>query len=80
MAKHNLPTYAIVELLIRLAHYDESIGDYKDHAICDDDVIVKTSTGTILFPQELVLKQFELPESITEAELHDAVAGFNPIN
>ncbi|MBS1529784.1 MAG: hypothetical protein JSU01_05725 [Bacteroidetes bacterium] len=79
MAKHNLPTYAIVELLIRLAHLNEAIGDYKDHAICDGDVIVKTSAGIIHFPQHLVMKQFESPESITEAELHGLVAGFNPV-
>jgi len=78
MAKYNPPTYAIVELLIRLTKYNDSIGDYKGHAVYDDDVIVKTSAGTIVFPQKLILKQFESPESITGADLAAVAAGFNP--
>lgn len=79
MAKNNLPTYAIVELLIRLAKYNEAIGDYRDHAMYDDDVIVKTSAGTIVFSQKLIIKQFESPELITEKELTAAASGFNPL-
>ena len=78
MAKNNLPTYAIVELLIRLAKHNEAIGDYKDHAVYDDEVIVKTSGGTIVFPQTIVIKQFESPELITEDELITTGAGFKP--
>jgi hypothetical protein len=69
MSKNNLPTYAIVELLIRLAKHNESIGDYKGHAVYDDDVIVKTSGGSIVFSQTLIVKQFESPELISEDEL-----------
>ena len=69
MPKNNLPTYAIVELLIRLEKHDSMIGDYKDHAVYDDEVIVKTTHGSIIFPQSLILKQFEAPEQITEEEL-----------
>jgi len=78
MSKSPLPTYAIVELLIRLTQYNASIGDYKGHAPYDNNVIVKTSTGTIVFPEKLILKQFESPEAIAEAELTAAAAGFNP--
>jgi hypothetical protein len=76
MAKNNLPTYAIVELLIRLAKHNEVIGDYKDHAVYDNEVIVKTSGGTIVFPQTIVTKQFESPELITEDELIKIGTGF----
>lgn len=69
MSKNNLPTYAIVELLIRLAKHNELIGDYKGHAVYDDDVIVKTSGGSIVFSQTLIVKQFESPELISEDEL-----------
>ena len=79
MAKNNLPTYAIVELLIRLAKHNEAIGDYKDHAVYDHDVIVKTSGGTIVFSQAIVIRQFESPESITEHELITTGAGFKPL-
>ncbi|HVV54376.1 MAG TPA: hypothetical protein VHC47_03575 [Mucilaginibacter sp.] len=69
MARNSLPTYAIVELLIRLNAHDDSIGDYKDHTMYDDEVIVKTSNGTIRLTQALVQQQFEAPETITENEL-----------
>lgn len=47
--KNDLPTYAIVELLIRLSHINPLIGDYKGHALFDDGVIVKTTHGNITF-------------------------------
>lgn len=78
MAKNSLPTYAIVELLIRLANHNDLIGSYKDHAVYDNDVIIKTSGGTIVLPQKLIIKQFESPESITEAELRTAAKAFKP--
>ena len=69
MAKNNLPTYAIVELLIRLEKYDSAIGDYKDHSVYDDEIIVKTSGGSIRFPEHLIIRQFETPELISDNEL-----------
>ena len=69
MLKNNLPTYAIVELLIRLEKHDPAIGDYKNHSESDNGVIVKTTGGSILFPQSLVMQQFETPELISENEL-----------
>ena len=69
MPKSNLPTYAIVELLIRLEKHNSSIGDYKNHTEFDGGVIVKTSGGSIEFPKALVEQQFHNPERITEREL-----------
>lgn len=80
MPKSNLPTYAIVELLIRLEKYDSAIGAYKDHTVYDDEVIVKTSGGTIRFPDHLVLRQFESPELITDAELQKTAMWFRAAN
>jgi hypothetical protein len=80
MPKSNLPTYAIVELLIRLEKYDSAIGAYKDHTVYDDEVIVKTSGGTIRFPEHLVLRQFESPELITDAELQKTSMWFKAAN
>jgi len=80
MPKSNLPMYAIVELLIRLEKYDSKIGDYKDHAIYDDEVIVKTSNGSIRFPEHLILRQFESPELISEAELQKTALWFKSAN
>ncbi|HVS93506.1 MAG TPA: hypothetical protein VHB54_07245 [Mucilaginibacter sp.] len=80
MLKSNLPTYAIVELLIRLSGHNSVIGDYKDHAVSEDEVIVKTSGGTIKLPVALIERQFASPESITEEELARTVSRFSPMN
>jgi hypothetical protein len=69
MPKHSLPTYAIVELLIRLSRYNYLIGDYKNHSVFDTGVMVKTSGGSISFPVAIIVQQFENPTAITESEL-----------
>ena len=79
MSKPNLPTYAIVELLIRLSQHNLSIGDYKNHFAYDTGVIVKTSHGTICFPEELITQQFVDPCLITENELFELALSFNPV-
>jgi hypothetical protein len=79
MPKSNLPTYAIVELLIRLSKFDSSIGNYKNHAIYDDEVIVKTSQGHIRLPAALVMQQFEAPELITDEQLKKVAQWFNAV-
>jgi len=76
MPKNNLPTYAIVELLIRLEKYNPAIGGYKNHTEFDSGVIVKTSGGSIEFPTELVEQQFHSPEQITEKNLQKAALLF----
>jgi hypothetical protein len=80
MSKNNLPTYAIVELLMRLANHNSSIGDYKNHTVYDHGVMVKTSGGTIKFTLSLVLRQFESPELITDNELANTAALFQSAN
>jgi hypothetical protein len=78
MPKPNIPTYAIVELLMRLAQHDESIGDYKNHSIYDEGVIVKTTSGTIHFPETLIMQQFAEPEQVTDHELIFVASSFRP--
>lgn len=69
MPKDDLPTYAIVELLIRLSEFNTQIGNYKDHSEHDDGVVVITSRGHINFPRSMVMQQFNDPEMITRGEL-----------
>ncbi|MEN0052260.1 MAG: hypothetical protein AAGC65_01260 [Mucilaginibacter sp.] len=69
MPKSTLPTYAIVELLIRLSQYNHLIGNYKDHSIFDSGVMVKTSTGSIKLPLNIIQRQFDSPDFISESEL-----------
>jgi hypothetical protein len=76
MPKHNLPTYAIVELLIRLSQYNNLIGDYKNHSVFDTGVVVRTSAGSISFPTGIIIKQFENPTAITETELANIALHF----
>lgn len=76
MPKSNLPTYAIVELLIRLEKHNPAIGDYKNHTEFDEGVMVKTSGGSIEFPKVLVERQFHDPEQITEKDLEKTATLF----
>jgi len=80
MPKHNLPTYAIVELLMRLAEHNNSIGDYKNHSVYSEGVMVKTSGGTIRFPETLIMLQFEAPELVTAHALLETASSFKPSN
>jgi hypothetical protein len=80
MRENHLPTYAIVELLIRLEQHDPAIGDYKDHSVYDNGVLVKTTGGSIRISQSLVIQQFETPESISENELASIAALFRSAN
>ena len=78
MPKQSLPTYAIVELLIRLTQYNGEIGDYKNHSMFDTGVIVRTSAGNITFPVGIINKQHQDPTSITDSELASAALLFRP--
>jgi hypothetical protein len=78
MSKDNLPTYVIVELLIRLAPYNALIGDYKNHTTYDEGVMVKTSEGTIHFPKSLITEQFKSPELVNDETLTDIALSFKP--
>jgi hypothetical protein len=80
MPKHNIPAYAIVELLIRLSFINSAIGDYKGHTIRAEQVLVKTSGGSINFPKTLVMQQFENPEVITADELINIASLFKPLS
>ncbi len=75
----DLPTYAIVELLMRLALHNEVIGNYKDHKVDDAEVLVKTTGGAIRFPQELIMKQFKDPELINDQHLLETISSFKPV-
>jgi hypothetical protein len=80
MSKNNdLPTYAIVELLMRLASHNEVIGNYKDHKVDDAEVLVKTTGGAIRFPQDLIMQQFKDPELINDQHLMETMSSFKPV-
>lgn len=76
MPEHPLPTYVIIELLIRLVPHNFMIGDYKNHSVFDTGVMVRTSGGSISIPKGIVIQQFENPGSITDSELAKAALLF----
>ncbi|MVN89705.1 hypothetical protein [Mucilaginibacter aquatilis] len=76
MSKDTLPTYAIVELLIRLADFNASIGAYKDHIPHEFGVMVKTTNGHINFSRQLILQQFNNPALIDEPQLKEVALLF----
>jgi len=76
MPKHNIPAYAIVELLMRLSHYNNQIGDYKGHTVRAENVLVKTTGGSIIFTKALIMQQFEDPEMIKNNHLVDIASLF----
>jgi hypothetical protein len=76
MTRNHLPTYVIVELLIRLSQHNYLIGDYKYHSVFDTGVMVKTSGGSISFPTQIVLQQFESPTTISDEELSQIALRF----
>ena len=78
MTKENLPTYVIVELLIRLAPFNAAIGDYKNHSNYENGVMVKTTSGVIHFPESLIIDQFKEPELVTESTLFETALSFKP--
>ena len=80
MPKNNLPTYAIVELLIRLEKHCPTIGDYKNHTLSNDGVVVKTTRGSIKFAEPLIKQQFESPELITDEDLARAGTLFKAVS
>jgi len=79
MSKDTLPTYAIVELLIRLEEFNTLIGDYKDHIPHEYGVMVKTTNGHINFSRELITRQFNNPTIITRPELIAVAASFKQL-
>jgi len=79
MSKDTLPTYAIVELLIRLEEFNALIGDYKDHIPHEYGVMVKTTNGHINFSRELIARQFNNPTIITRPELITVAASFKQL-
>jgi hypothetical protein len=76
MSQNKLPLYAIVELLMRLTGINAQIGNYKNHSERGDQVIVKTTNGTIQLSRTHVLSQFHKPEDIGKNDLESLASRF----
>lgn len=76
MSASSLPLYAVIELIIRVSEFNNMIGEYKDHAKNTEGYIVKTTTGTLLFSNDLIQQQFTQPERIDKGTLISLAATF----
>lgn len=76
MSQNKLPLYAIVELLMRLTGINAQIGNYKNHSERGDEVLVRTTNGTIQLSRALVLSQFHKPEDIKARDLESFATKF----
>lgn len=76
MSQSKLPLYAIVELLMRLTGVNSQIGNYKNHSERGDEVLVRTTNGTIQLSKALVLSQFNRPEDIQKQDLESLALRF----
>jgi hypothetical protein len=61
--------YIIYELLIRLQELKPDVGDYLSNKTTTDGIVVFTSTGKIVIPDTIILRQINTPASITTYEL-----------
>ena len=80
MTKRDIPTYAIVELLMRLTDHNKSIGDYKNHNSYAGGIRVKTSGGSIIFSEDAVMQQFNDPKAISDDMLIEMASLFKASN
>lgn len=65
----SIPVFVFYELLIRLSELNPDVGDYFSHTLLEKEVILKTTTGMIKVPLNLVKKQFADPKLIATSEL-----------
>ncbi|WP_316846230.1 hypothetical protein [Pedobacter psychrodurus] len=74
----NFPLYIYYELLIRLSEIEAEIGHYvsstADHEVC----IIRTTNGTVKVPVNVLKRQFEDPNLISNEELMLLIKTFRP--
>ncbi|WP_276088855.1 hypothetical protein [Pedobacter sp. JY14-1] len=71
-----IATYVVYELLIRLQALTPNVGVYLSSSQNPSGVLLKTTTGTIHLPIELLKKQFEEPSLITETDIINLLSNF----
>lgn len=71
-----IPVYVIYELLIRLQELNPGVGDYMLNKKTANGILVRTSSGTINLPEEILFRQFNDPASISQLELLTLLESF----
>ncbi|KQS37016.1 hypothetical protein [Pedobacter sp. Leaf194] len=63
------PLYLYYEILIRLEEFVPNIGDYMSATEKENDCLIKTTTGQLLVPKAILMKQFDDPNFISKSEM-----------
>ncbi|ETZ19146.1 hypothetical protein [Pedobacter sp. V48] len=71
-----IAVYVIYELLIRLQELNPAVGEYISHKKTDDGILVRSSTGVIAMPEDILFRQFNDPATISQHEVLGLQAGF----
>ncbi|MGN7988851.1 hypothetical protein ACTJKC_15985 [Pedobacter sp. 22226] len=74
----NFPLYIYYELLIRLSEIESEIGHYVSSTADQEICIIRTTNGTVKVPLNLVKRQFEDPNLISNEELKVLSKTFRP--
>ncbi|GAA4214460.1 hypothetical protein GCM10022289_48090 [Pedobacter jeongneungensis] len=74
----NFPLYIYYELLIRLSEIESEIGHYVSSTADQEICIIRTTNGTVKVPLNLVKRQFEDPNLISNEELKVLGKTFRP--
>lgn len=72
----NYPIFIFYELLIRLSEIDPEIGEYLSHNDFDHQFSIRTTNGVLSLPKDVLEKQFNDPEMLTQADLQSVVSNF----
>jgi hypothetical protein len=76
MKNEEMPSYAIVEILIRISAFHPNLGRYKDHDLIGPMVVIKITSGRVMVKAELVSKHLQSPHTVSLNELENAVIMF----
>jgi len=70
------PPYIVYEILIRLQEINPLIGDYLSFKPVASGVHLRTTTGTLDIPEELLFRQFNEPSTIHTTEIQQLSSQF----
>jgi hypothetical protein len=68
----------IYKLLIRLQELNPAVGQYLLNKQTDIDTLVRTTNESIAIPDDILLRQFNDPASISQHEILNLFDGFKP--
>lgn len=71
-----ISNYVVYELLIRFQELHPDVGEYISNKKTGSGVLLRTTTGSLELPQELLYKQFKEPSLISQKEISSLLEHF----